>query len=183
MSIPRRDYTPAPKVTKAYLLGVLHDATERRTTYRIASKSKVFCEFLLKGIKELGKSCWIYKEGKHRHLWVTEFSKVLLRRVKIKSRQDKIDYIRGYFDAEGGIAKSFKVRFYIYFAQKDKIDLLRVKRYLEEVGVNCGNVHNPSKMSDPDYWRFFISAKSYKDFAKKISSGHPDKLKILRMKI
>ena len=35
----RRDYTPTPQITKSYLLGVLHDATVRKTTYRVATKS------------------------------------------------------------------------------------------------------------------------------------------------
>ncbi|MCL5095850.1 MAG: hypothetical protein M1575_03980 [Patescibacteria group bacterium] len=183
MSLPRRDYTLAPKVTKAYLLGVLHDATERQTTYRIASKSQAFCNFLQKGIKRLGKSCWVYKEGKNRNLWIVEFSKIFLKKTPIKSKQEKIDFIRGYFDAEGGIAKSSQVRFYVYFAQKNRNDLLRVKRFLEELKISCGRMHNPSQKDDPEYWRFYIKAKSYKDFAGKISSGHPEKLKLLRMKI
>lgn len=179
----RRDYTPAPKgVTEAYLLGVLHDATERRTTYRIASKSKKFCEYLADGIKNLGPSAWIYKEGRDRNLWITEFSKKLLRGVRIISKKDKIDYLRGYFDTEGGIAKDPRVRYYIYFAQKDKKDLLEVKGFLTELGINCGVMHRPSKARDPDYWRFFIRARSYYDFAKIIGSGHPVKRQYLRMK-
>lgn len=179
----RRDYTPAPKgVTKTYLLGVLHDATERRTTYRISSKSKKFCEFLAVGIRSLGPGAWIYKEGKDRNLWITEFSKTLLKGVRIISRQDKIDYLRGYFDTEGGIAKDPRVRYYIYFAQKDKKDLSEAKRFLTELGINCGVMHRPSKARDLDYWRFFVRARSYYDFAKIIGSDHPEKRQYLRMK-
>lgn len=179
----RRDYTPAPKnVTKTYLLGVLHDATERRTTYRIASRSLNYCKFLKKGIKNLNSGAWIYKEGKNRNLWIVEFPKSLLNGAKIKSKQDKIDYIRGYFDTEGGIAKDPGVRYYLYFAQKDKDDLLGVKRYLTKLSISCGKIHNPSKRVDPDYWRFYIRAKSYKDFAKIIGSDHPEKRCFLRMK-
>ena len=64
----RRDYTRAPHMTFAYLLGVLHDATERNTTFRIASKSKAFCILLKGGIKKLGSKAWIYKEGKDRDI-------------------------------------------------------------------------------------------------------------------
>jgi hypothetical protein len=179
----RRDYTRASQISKHYLLGLLHDATERKTTYRIATKSKDFSDFLVKGIKNLGMSAWNYKEGKDRNLWITEFSKSLLKNTKIVSRQNKIDYVRGYFDAEGGISKHSGVRFYIYFCQKDKNDLLEVKRYLEEIGISCGKMHNPSIRVDPNYWRFFIRAKSYSKFAKIISSSHPEKVTILRMKI
>ena len=179
----RRDYTRASQISKHYLLGLLHDATVRLITYRIATKSKDFSDFLVKGIKNLGMSAWNYKEGKNRDLWITEFSKSLLKNVKIVSRQNKIDYIRGYFDAEGGISKHSSVRFYIYFCQKDKDDLSEVKRYLEEIGISCGKMHNPSYKVDPNYWRFFVRARSYSKFAKIISSNHPDKITFLRMKI
>ena len=179
----RRDYTRASQISKHYLLGLLHDATERKTTYRIATKSKDFSDFLVKGIKNLGMSAWNYKEGKNRDLWITEFSKSLLKNVKIVSKINKIDYVRGYFDAEGGISKHSSVRFYIYFCQKDKSDLLEVKEYLEEIGVITGAMHNPSYKVDPNYWRFYVRAKSYSKFAKIISSNHPEKITFLKMKI
>lgn len=170
-------------ITKSYLLGMLHDATERKNTYRIATKNYNFAKIIREGILKLGSKAWIYKEGKSRNLWIVEFSKILLKEFKIKSKQNKIDYIRGYFDAEGGISQSSKVRFYIYFCQKDKIDLEEVKKYLLELGISCGVIHNPSKKVDPNYWRFFVSSKSYKDFARIISSDHPEKIKLLEMKI
>jgi|SRR3989344_927337 len=187
----RRDYTLAPQinkfapngVAKAYLFGLLHDATVRRTTYRIATKSELFAGIIQQGIKDLGSKAWIYKEGKNRNLWIIEFSKSLLRSFKIKTRKDKLDFIRGFFDAEGGIAKHSQVRFYLYFCQKNRTALLKIKKYLTELGIESGVIHNPSKKVDPDYWRFFIRAKSYKDFATIIGSNHPEKLSILRMKI
>ena len=179
----RRDYTRAPQISLSYLLGVLRDSTSRKTTYRIASKSKLFCLCIKSGIGKLGAKSWIYKEGKKRNLWIIEFSKSLLNSIKIKSKNDKIDFIRGYFDAEGGIARSPKVRFYIYFCQKDKSDLESVKEYLNDLGIFSGRIHNPSKRIDPNYWRFYIRAKSYRDFANLIGSNHPEKQEILRMKI
>ena len=179
----RRDYTLTPYMTKQYLLGMAHDGTERHTTYRIATNSKAFAEFLQKGIRTLHVGAWIYKEGKLRNLWIVEFPNKILKNVIIQSRKNKIEYIRGYFDAEGGIAKKLSVRYYLYFCQKDKKDLLQVKKYLEDVGIICGNIHNPSKMVDSNYWRFYISAKSYTNFAKIIGSDHPEKVRYLRMKI
>ena len=179
----RRDYTQASQVSKSYLLGLLHDATTRPTTYRIATKSKVFADFLVKEIKKLKVSAWNYKEGKARNLWIVEFSKSLLKNVEIDSKKDKIDYIRGYFDAEGGMAKSPKVRFYLSFGQKNFKDLLEVRNYLEELKINCGRIHNPSKRVDPNYWRFFVRSNSYQKFARIVGSSHPDKIAILRMKI
>lgn len=178
----RRDYTLAPNVTKTYLLGVLHDATVRKNTYRIASKSLNYCKFLKKGINKLNSGAWIYKEGKNRNLWIVEFPKSTLKGVKIKSKQDKINYIRGYFDTEGGIAKSPSVRYYLYFAQKDRGDLQELKTYLSELGISCGKIHNPSSKIDPNYWRFYIRAKSYNDFAKMIGSSHSEKRTFIRMK-
>ena len=179
----RRDYTQAPQITKAYLLGIIHDASVRKTTYRVATKNQTFAEILKQGIIDLGRTAWIYKEGKSRNLWIVEFSKSLLNRMKIISREEKLDFVRGFFDAEGGIAKSSKVRFYLYFCQKNKIILKEIKRHLVSFGIESGVIHNPSKRVDPNYWRFFIRAKSYKKFAKVVSSSHPEKLPILRMKI
>ena len=179
----RRDYTQAPQITKAYLLGIIHDASVRKTTYRVATKNQTFAEILKQGIIDLGRAAWIYKEGKSRNLWIVEFSKSLLNGMKIISKEEKLDFIRGFFDAEGGIAKSSKVRFYLYFCQKNKIILKEIKRHLVSFGIESGVIHNPSKRVDPNYWRFFIRAKSYKKFAKVVSSSHPEKLPILRMKI
>lgn len=151
-------------MTKAYLLGALHDGTERRTTFRIAQKELSYIEFLAKGIRAIGRSAWIYKEGGNRQLFIVEFSKSLLRNFILQTVDDKIDYIRGYFDTDGGIAKHSNVRYYLYFCQKDKADLEIVRSYLEELGIRCGVIHNPSKKVDPHYWRFFIRAQSYEKF-------------------
>jgi len=170
-------------VSKAYLLGVMHDSTERKNTYRISSKDKPYIQFLANMIHEMGHNAWTYREGKTRDMYVAEFSKKIVDNIKIESKQDKIDYIRGYFDAEGSIPRSKNTRFYIYFAQKDKSDLEHLKSYVTDLGIICGKTHNPSKKKDLDYWRFFISCKSYGPFIKKIGSMHPIKSQLLRMKI
>lgn len=178
----RRDYTPTPQVTKAYLLGALHDATKRKTTWRISQNSKAYVTLIARGIRSLYGSAWIYREGKTRNVYVVEFSQTLLSDAKVISLKDKADYARGYFDTEGGIAKQYQVRYYIYFSQKDLFDLKQVKEYLEELGIVCGKIHNPSKRVDPDYWRFYIAARSYQSFKDKIGSLHPEKMHYLRMK-
>jgi len=170
-------------MTKAYLLGALHDGTVRKLTYRIVQKEQEYIEFLLKGIQNLGQNAWMYKEGATRQLYVVEFSKSFLKDFKFETAQDKIDYIRGYFDAEGGISRNPKVRYYLYFAQKNLKDLEQVRDWLVELGIECGIIHNPSKIVDPNYWRFFISCKSYENFARIIGSWHPTKSHFLRMKI
>jgi hypothetical protein len=72
-------------MSKAYLLGVMHDATERKKTYRISSKEKKFINFLARMIHKIGYNAWTYKEGKTRNLYVVEFSKKVIGIVKIKS--------------------------------------------------------------------------------------------------
>jgi len=142
-------------MSKAYLLGVMHDSTERKTTYRITSKEQYF----------------------------VEFSKKLVQNTQIISKKDKIEYIRGYFDAEGSVPKSRDSRFYIYFSQKNKKDLEELKSYIESLGIICGKTHNPSIKKDPEYWRFYISCKPYDSFIELIGSWHPTKSQHLRVKI
>ncbi|HBC72246.1 MAG: LAGLIDADG homing endonuclease [Candidatus Amesbacteria bacterium GW2011_GWB1_47_19] len=178
----RRDYTRAP-VTKAYLMGIIHDATERKLTFRIAQKSEEFLRYLSRELALSDIKSWIYKEGKTRQVWILEFSKKHLTGIKIKSRKDKVDYLRGYFDAEGGIARNPNVRFYLYYCQKNFDEMVQVKTMLEDIGISCGKIHNPNRIKDPDFYRFYIRAKSYTDFARKIGSLHPEKMSLLRMKI
>ena len=171
------------RTTKAYLLGAIHDATERKTTFRISQKYKGYPSFIKNLLARIGKKAWIYKEGKKRRVYVVEFSKSFLKGFEINSLAEKKAYVRGYFDAEGGLTRKQNLRLYIYFAQKDRQGLEKVYNFLLDLGISCGVLHNPSKEADPDYWRFFIRAKSYKDFAKKIGSWHPRKSRLLRMKI
>lgn len=177
----RRDYTRTPHITKSYLLGMLHDGTKRKTTYRIAQKGLAFAKMLGSGIKRLGGRCWSYQEGKQRDVYITEFSQSFLRNVAITTDQDKLDYVRGYFDAEGSIAKTPNVRFYIYFAQKNFDDLNMVKKILAEFDIHTGVIHNPSKKVDSHYWRFFVKADSYKRFIITVGSAHPDKSQYFKL--
>ena len=167
-------------MTKAYLLGALHDGTIRKITYRIVQKDREYIEFLTTEINKLGQKAWMYKEGKTRQLYVVEFSRSFLKDFHIISQQDKIDYIRGYFDAEGGISRNPNVRYYIYFSQKNRQDLEEVKEYIMKLGIQCGITHNPSKKIDPNYWRFFIRKESYGKFARIIGSWHPIKRHYLK---
>lgn len=88
-------------------------------------------------------------------------------------------FARGYFDAEGGVPVQQSSRFYIQLVQKDHSDLDRLRRILEQAGICCGRLHNPSRRSDPDYWRFYILAASHQDFIRVIGSWHPRKRQLL----
>jgi hypothetical protein len=175
--------TPTPQISKAYLLGALHDATERKYMFRICQKGRSYVDLLSRGIKLLGYKSWVYKEGKDRNVYVVEFSKKALETVQVQSLTEKKDYIRGYFDSEGGLPKNLNSRYYIYFAQKNFVDLENLRNCILEVGINCGKIRNPSKKKDPDYFRFYILSKSYNVFASEIGSWHPEKKCRLRMKI
>jgi len=169
-------------MSKAYVLGMLHDGFESKHTFRIAQKHYSFVQDLAEMIKQMGYKAWVYREGAERNVFVVEFSKKVLSGFEITTNQDKTEYVRGYFDAEGSVPLN-GARMYVYFCQKNKEDLAEVKSFLEELGIVCGKTHNPSKKQDPNYWRFFVSCKSYKDFARKIGSRDPAKKKVLEMVI
>lgn len=175
--------TPTPRVLKTYLLGALHDATSRKYTYRISQKSVEYVEFIKQALIQTGYKAWTYKEGINRNVHVVEFSKKILSGVSIFNRSDKIDYCRGYFDAEGAIPLSLTARYYIYFAQKDYTDLYELRKFLQDLDISCGKIHNPSRRIDPDYFRFYVLSSSFEKFASVIGSWHPIKKNYLRMKI
>ncbi|MBY6293904.1 hypothetical protein GLU60_00750 [Nanohaloarchaea archaeon H01] len=137
-------------MSKAYLKGMLHASTERDYTYRISQNNEELTEILSSIIQDLGFDSWTYEEG-DRGVHVVEFSKKLVDGFEINSKPEKRDYIRGYFDADGSVPKSPDVRFYIYFAQKDRKDLREVRKFLEEFKIETGKLHRPSKKSRPDY--------------------------------
>ncbi|MFA5776035.1 MAG: LAGLIDADG family homing endonuclease [Patescibacteria group bacterium] len=175
--------TPTPNITKSYLLGLIHDSTTSRYTYRLCQKSLSFLESVQRGIQKMGSKAWIYKEGKSRNVYILEFAKSLLKDSAIASPTDKIDYIRGYFDAEGSVPRNLLTRYYIYFCQKDFNDLEQVRNYLLELGIECGKIHIPSISVDPNYYRFYILCNSWEKFGRFIGSFHNEKGKFVRMKI
>lgn len=175
--------TPTPTIFKSYLLGALHDATSRKYTYRISQKSEKYVRMISERLNGFGYKAWVYKEGKNREVYVVEFARRILNSIDINANYKKVAYIRGYFDSEGSIPRTFKGRYYIYFAQKDLKDLERVKIYLSDLGIKCGKTHNPSWKEDPEYFRFYILSESFNEFAFRIGSWHPEKIKYLRMKI
>lgn len=170
-------------MTIAYIIGALHDSTIRKKTIRIAQKSKAYIELLAKAIHRLGGGAWVYREGASRELYIVEFSKSFLQNTNLVSKKDKIEYLRGYFDTDGAVARSTNVRFYIYFCQKNYQDLQQAQSLLQELNIQTGKIHNPSRAHDPNYWRFYISSKSHKRFVEIIGSEHPEKIGYLRMKI
>jgi intein-encoded DNA endonuclease-like protein len=179
------------RAIKAYFHGLLGDATYSRlhNTWRIAQKERAWLEKLQTFLKQLGCKAWIYLEGKNRRVYILETTAKFLsdgfNPANLENQEEKIAYIRGYFDAEGRVPQNSKARFYIQFVQKNKKELQLVQKLLQDLQIESGVIHNPSQKVDPDYWRFFVQAKSYQRFIQRVGSWHPRKAKILqgRMKI
>lgn len=180
-----------PELTKAYLLGALHDATynARRKTHRFSQANIGWLYVLKSHLEDIGAKGWIYKEGKNRAVYVLETSVKFLNLSydprQLTSLEERIAYIRGFFDAEGGLPINLSARFYIQLVQKDRAKLEWIRLQLIDMGLACGVIHTPSKRVDPDYFRFFILSKSQMEFGKLIGSWHPRKQKIFvsRVKI
>ena len=172
---------------RMYILGALHDATfnKQHKTFRFSQSSIEWLQLVQAIFTKFGHKSWIYREGKDRFVWVLETSMKIDRNLEPVNDQDKVAYIRGYFDAEGGMPKNNNDFLYFQFGQKDKADLIQVKCWLEGIGIKCGKIHNPSKKVDNNYWRFFVSKTSHRDFMEIVGSWHPRKKNQikLRMKI
>ena len=178
------------KEIRAYFLGALHDGTfSSNKRYRICQKSIKWLKILKGLLKNIGYNSWIYKEGKNRNVYILEtlaaFMDFKFNPLKLKTNKEKMAYIKGFFDAEGGIPKNFRDRFYIQLCQKDRNKIVKIKKILENFGIKTGKIHNPSADKNPYYWRLYVLAESHKDFIRLIGSYHPDKRKLLdkRMKI
>jgi hypothetical protein len=176
---------------EAYLQGALRDGTRsaRHHTHRIGQSDPRWLALLQSALRALGHRGWIYKEGQHRRLWVLETTAPFLSleydAAPLVATREGIAYVRGYFDAEGGMPVSPMSRLYIQFCQKDRRNLEAVLEILESWAIACGRIHNPSRTVDPDYWRFYVLARSHERFMTLIGSWHPRKRQQIktRMKI
>jgi hypothetical protein len=159
----------------AYLHGAIHDGTFSRlhNTLRISQADVRWLRCIRTILHHLGQGSWIYREGR-RPMWVVETT-YRLKAMDLSSDLEKVAYGRGYFDAEGGLPRSFDDRLYIQFAQKDRVDLEEVWRVLRGLGIECGQLHNPSVRADADYWRFYVCAASHERFICRVGSWHPRK--------
>ncbi|MBI2025125.1 MAG: LAGLIDADG family homing endonuclease [Candidatus Harrisonbacteria bacterium] len=182
--------TPLKKLEiLAYLHGAMHDASlNKRTRIRFVQKYPQWLEKLQILLKKIGYNSWIYKEGKNRNLYTLETTCKELDfsfdPMSLKTDKEKAMYLRGFFDAEGGIPRNNKI-FYVQLVQKNQNKMTSVRNLLSDLGIATGKLHNPSRRVDPDYWRLFVSTKHHRLFAKTIGSWHPVKAKIFseRMKI
>lgn len=163
----------------SYLAGASRDGTSNRgrRTFRFHQKEVEWLNVLQAILERLGSASWIYREGS-RHVWVVE-TRHPVRRFPLPGRSNQTAFVRGYFDAEGGTPHSISDRFYVQLVQKDRRDLEFVRSCVQVAGVDCGAIHNPSARVDPNYWRFYVAARSHRTFAEAITSWHPRKRAIL----
>lgn len=171
---------------EAYLQGALHDTYKARgNRIRFSQKYRQWLEKLSLLFLNLGHRSWIYREGK-RDVYDLETTAKFLDfkfNPENKSLEEQIAYIRGFFDAEGGIPHKKSDRFYIQLVQKNKQKLEVLVGCLSRLKIKCGKIHNPSVKVDDKYWRFYILAKSQKDFCRIINSWHPLKSKLIRERV
>jgi hypothetical protein len=167
---------------RAYLHGAAHDATvsHRHRTVRFGQSDERWLVVLSLLIEELGRKSWTYREGRTRALWVLETSAdVLAERPSFSSREERLAYARGYFDAEGGTPHDPSARFYVQFVQKNYGDIEQLRSLLTMEGIACGRLHNPNRSRDQDLWRFYVAAGSHLAFVRRVSSWHPRKRSLL----
>jgi LAGLIDADG DNA endonuclease family protein len=166
---------------EAYLQGALRDGTRCRAhrTHRIGQSDLRWLQVLEAAFARLGARSWIYREGRTRPFWVLETSASFLdidydARPLVGSDQG-LGYVRGYFDADGGMPTSQSSRLYLQFTQKSRESLEVVALILESWGVHCGRIHNPSAAVDPNYWRVYVRSGSHERFLQLVGSWHPRK--------
>ena len=173
-----------PSALRAYLGGASRDCTynSMHRTFRFTQKDRDWLLVLQAALSRLGSSSWIYREGA-RVVWALETSFEPEAIPSYLSLTMASPWARGYFDAEGGCPYHPSARFYVQLAQKNKEDLCLLRDTLERLNIRCGRLHNPSQRVDPHYWRFFVRARSHRDFAQIVDSWHPRKRMILRARL
>lgn len=170
---------------RAYLQGALHDASlNKGRRYRFTQSDVRWLDVLKQALEALGYASWIYREGKTRHVYTLEtlapFLDFALDPLVLSGGIEQVAYIRGFFDAEGGIPRIPGAKFYIQLVQKDRDKIEKLVHMLDSLGISTGKVHNPSVRVDPEYWRVFVSTQSHCAFARTIGSWHPRKVAIFR---
>jgi len=194
--VTQREYSRAvigwldalPEDSRAYLFGAAKDSTRSslHKTTRFGQSEREWLETIAGILDRLGFRSWIYREGRSRNFWVLETSAPFLREpldFSNASESMTFSYARGYFDADGGMPRVASARLYFQFVQKDRVDLNLLRDLLVSVGMGCGALHNPSRQADPNYWRFFISARSHIDFMKRVGSWHPVKASLMAKRL
>lgn len=174
----------SPEELRAYLFGATKDSTRSaiHNTVRYGQSEITWLETIAAILARLSIRSWMYREGRTRNFWVLETTAPFLRSAFDPREADEgpsLAYARGYFDADGGMPRLPGARLYFQYIQKDHEDLSLVRDLLLRASIECGTLHNPSRAADPNYWRFFVSARSHLDFMMKVGSWHPVKAALI----
>ena len=185
----------------AYLLGALRDASVdvrkgKNYEIKIAQKNRKWLEILQKIIsKKFGYEGKITKHrGNYYILRITRKTVVekIIELAEITTPQSRWntpviikkqpleiqkEYVKGFFDAEGGLPKNPKKWKYISFDQKIKEPLEFVRSILLKLGFKPTNLTLTSNV-----WQFRLTRKNdIINFTLQIGSLHPDKIKKLHL--
>ncbi|HEX2058548.1 MAG TPA: LAGLIDADG family homing endonuclease [Actinomycetota bacterium] len=170
-------------VARAYLAGASRDGHVNRLhrTLRISQANVDWLRLLQVLFDKAGSRSWIYRESARRSVWTIETCYVIDPSPVLVTRGEVAAFVRGYFDAEGGVPRGREAGFYIQLCQKNYTDLFRLREMLVgRLGIACGRIHNPSALADPFYWRFYVRAAGHERFAAVVGSWHPIKAEALQ---
>lgn len=148
-------------------------------------KNRAWLENIENMIEQNLGNAWIFKQ-RNISILETKF-KPLLQKLDTKklTLKEKLEYVAGFFDAEGGIPKyperipSTTPYMYIQFVQKNPEALWNIRSILEKAGIECGKLHEYGRKKK--CWRFFIKSNSRLKFMKTIRSKHPEKIRRLKI--
>ena len=160
----------------AYMHGAIHDGyiytgKSKGKVAVFTQKNKTWLENIKGIIEENNGKAWIFPQ-RDIHVLETKFGSLFQPRM-LSSNKEKLEYISGFFDAEGGIPKDLQARFYIQFVQKSKKELQEVADILGEFGIECGKLHQYDEKSK--CWRFFVKSNSWLKCIELLNSRHPEK--------
>lgn len=92
------------------------------------------------------------------------------------STEIKKNYLRGFWDADGGCPKHPEhSKLYMHFTQKDRSSLEDVKLFLDEIGINSGDIIVSDKSRNINRL-VMTKKKSILKFIDTIGSAHPGKI-------
>jgi len=99
--------------------------------------------------------------------------------IKDQPLEVKKEYVKGFFDAEGGLPRNPQKWRYISFDQKEKEPL----RFIRKVLVECKIATTRITFTSGAYQFRITRKESIVKFAKEVGSLHPDKRKRLKLLI
>jgi hypothetical protein len=123
---------------RAYIEGAKRDATFNRlhNTVRFSQADQRWLWVLKLILRNLGSNSWVYREGRRR-VWVLETTYQNRVSSPLPSAIEEAEFVRGYFDAEGGVPRRLNDRFYIQLVQKNRLDLNRVRDSIRRQGIHA----------------------------------------------